>query len=222
MKQPSRTARRRGEITREDWVGAASEILIEGGISALSLRKLADALGVTTGAFYSSFQNLEDLHQAIRDEWVRRNTEPFSRAIEAAGPDGMDQYLAYVRVLVLDADFDPRFDNAIREWAHSAPETAEVLRRIEDLRIEQLHRIFRAMGFGARQALIRARITYFHQVGYNAMQIRETREERLMNIPLYAEVLTERTDLLGLPDPARVRAYLEGERGARLPPAMVP
>jgi AcrR family transcriptional regulator len=214
MRQEMKTSRRRGELGREDWIRAASEILIEGGIATLSLRKLADALGVTTGAFYSAFQNLEDLHQAIREEWVRRNTEPFGRAIEAAGPDGMAQYLAYVRVLVLDARFDPRFDNAIREWAHSAPETAEVLRRIEDLRIEQLRRVFLALGFGERQALIRARITYFHQVGYNAMQIRESLEERLMNIPLYAEVLTERIDMLDLRDAQRVRSFLEGARRA--------
>lgn len=30
------------------------------------------------------------------------------------------------------------------------------------------------------------------------MQVSEPREERLLNIPFYAEVLTNRTDLLGL------------------------
>lgn len=46
------------------------------------------------------------------------------------------------------------------------------------------------------------------------MQIRETLDERLMNIPLYAEVLTERTDLLGLRDAQGVREWLEGKRRA--------
>lgn len=54
------------------------------------------------------------------------------------------------------------------------------------------------MGFTGRAAQVRAYVTYFHQTGYNAMQVSEPREERLMNIPYYAEVLTNRTDLLDL------------------------
>jgi AcrR family transcriptional regulator len=208
MIEKTKTPRRRGELTRPDWVDAACDILIRGGIAALSLRKLAKALGVTTGAFYSLFRNQDELYAAVRKEWVRRNTEPFTRAIAAAGPDGMDQYLAYVRVLVLESEYDPRFDNAIRDWAHSCPETAKVLRDIEDFRISQLHRVFCAMGFADKPALIRARVTYFHQAGYNAMQIRETQDERLSNVPFYAEVLTERQHLLDLRGPDAVRALL--------------
>lgn len=207
----SRSRRRRGELRREDWIAAAREILIDGGIGTLSLRKLSDSLNVTTGAFYSLFQSLEALHEALREEWVRQNTDPFTRAIDAAGSDGMRQYLAYVRVLVLEAEFDPDFDNAIRDWAHSSPQTADILRGIESFRIEQLRRIFVALGFGEKSAMIRARVTYFHQVGYNAMQIRESLDERLLNIPYYAEVLTERRELLQCNSAEEVkRRLLEG------------
>lgn len=212
MTNKPKLQRRRGELSRQDWVGAARAIMIQGGMAALSLRGLSEALDVTTGAFYSSFTSLEELHDAILEDWVQCNTEPFTRAIEAAGPDGMNQYLAYVRELVLGSEFDPRFDNAIREWAHSSPKTAGILREIEQFRIDQLNRIFLAMGFTGKAALMRARVTYFHQVGYNAMQITETLEERLTNIPYYAEILTERLDLLGMEDPEAIRSTLMGER----------
>lgn len=200
--------KRRGVVQREHWLDAARRILIEGGVGNLSLRKLAESLNVTTGAFYWQFDSIEALHESLRQDWVVRNTEPFTRAIAAAGPDGMHQYLAYVRVLVLEDDFDPRYDNAIRDWAHTSPRTAEVLREIEVFRIEQLRAVFEAMGFSGKAALIRARVTYFHQVGYNAMQLTETLDERLSNIPYYAEILTDRTDLLKLNDIAEVRRYL--------------
>lgn len=215
MSSKTKPQRRRGELSREDWVEAARGILIKGGMGALSLRGLSETLGVTTGAFYSLFASQDELHDAIHQEWIRCNSEPFTRAIEAAGPDGMNQYLAYVRELVLGTEFDPRFDNAIRDWAHGSAKTAAILRDIEAFRVEQLHKVFQAMGFTGKAALMRARVTYFHQVGYNAMQISETLEERLSNIPYYAEILTENRGLLNAASPAEVSAILLGQRPIR-------
>jgi AcrR family transcriptional regulator len=195
-------------LSRQDWIVAGRQVLIDKGIAGIRLRALSESLGATTGAFYWQYRRLEDLLEDIRQDWARGNTDPFTRAIETAGPSGMRQYLAYVRTLVLGNEFNPRYDNAIRDWAHSDPRTAKVLREIEVFRINQLRAVFEAMGFSGRAALIRARVTYFHQAGYNAMQISETLEERLQNIPYYAEILTDRQDLLALETAAAVRAFL--------------
>jgi AcrR family transcriptional regulator len=184
-------------LDKASWIGAARKTLIEKGISGISLRQLAEDVGATTGAFYWQFANLEELLEAVRQDWAQRNTAPFTKAIEAAGEDGWDQYLAYVGVL-LGEDYIPEYDNAIRDWAHSSKRTAEVLKEIEAFRINQLLQVFLALGFTGKAAQVRAYVTYFHQTGYNAMQVSEPREERLLNIPYYAEVLTNRRDLLGL------------------------
>jgi len=194
-------------LAKESWVAAARKTLIEKGIAGISLRHLADELGATTGAFYWQFANLEELLEDVRQDWAQGNTAPFTRAIEAAGDDGWDQYLAYVGVLLKEEDYIPQYDNAIRDWAHSSKRTAEVLKEIEAFRIQQLHHVFLALGFTGRAALVRAYVTYFHQTGYNAMQVSEPREERLMNIPYYAEVLANRTDLLGLKTAEAVSGY---------------
>lgn len=193
-----RKSKKDRNLDKASWIAAARKTLIEKGIAGISLRQLAEELGATTGAFYWQFANLEELLEDVRQDWAQRNTAPFTRAIEAAGDDGWDQYLAYVGVLLKEDEYIPQYDNAIRDWAHSSKRTAEVLKEIEAFRIQQLHQVFLALGFTARAAQVRAYVTYFHQTGYNAMQVSEPREERLMNIPFYAEVLTNRTDLLGL------------------------
>ncbi|MCP5156053.1 MAG: TetR/AcrR family transcriptional regulator [Ectothiorhodospiraceae bacterium] len=195
-------------IARRDWVLAARSALIERGISGVRLRALAEVLGATTGAFYWQYRNLEELLNDVRQDWADTNTAPFKRAIEAAAPDGWKQYLSYVRVLVLENEFNPRYDNAIRDWAHNSEQTATVLREVELLRIEQLREVFVNMGFADEEAAIRARVTYFHQAGYNAMKITETVDQRLANIPYYAKILTDRTDLLSLTSPEEVRQCL--------------
>lgn len=195
-------------LTRQDWIAAARQVLIDKGVSGIKLRALSESLGATTGAFYWQYRNLEELFEDIRQDWAERNTAPFTRAIASAGPSGMHQYIAYVRTLVLGGEFNPRYDNAIRDWAHSDARTADVLREIEIFRIDQLRGVFAAMGFKGHAALIRARVTYFHQAGYNAMQITETLEERLLNIPYYAEILTDRADLLSLRSADEIYAML--------------
>lgn len=195
-------------ITRKDWIAAARNALIEKGISGVRLRALSETLGVTTGAFYWQYKNLEELLEDVRQDWAETNTAPFAQAIEAAAPDGWKQYLSYVRVLVLEDSFNARYDNAIRDWAHNSVKTAAILRDIELLRIHQLQAVFENMGFDPKEAAIRARVTYFHQAGYNAMKIVESREERLSNIPYYAKILTDRVDLLGLDTPEKVKACL--------------
>lgn len=189
LTKPVRIARSAG-LTRHDWVRAAKEAFISGGIAALGVRSLAASLGVTPGAFYWQFRNLEDLLDELRLDWEQSNSRPFSDAIQNAGPEGLQQYLAWVRVLIEEQAFRPEYDNAFRDWARVSPRTAEVLERTERARIEVLHQVFVALGFEGHSAEIRARVTYYHQVGYIAMRVRESAAERIRNIPFYAEVLT--------------------------------
>ena len=48
------------------------------------------------------------------------------------------------------------------------------------------------MGYHGLEALMRARITYYHQVGYYALGVRESRKTRRQLLPYYAKVLTGR------------------------------
>lgn len=201
---------RSSQLTRDDWISAARAVLVARGIGALGVRALAAEMRVTPGAFYWQFRNLEALHDALRADWADRNTTPFTRAIAAAGPEGLRQYLAWVRVLVLEDEFSPDYDNAMRDWAHHAPQTARVLAGVETFRIDQLRGVFAAMGFQGHSAEIRARVAYYHQVGYNALRVREPRAQRLRNVPYYAEILTDTRALAGLDSAEAVLRVLEG------------
>ena len=182
-------------IKMNDWVEAARKIIIKDGVTGINIRRLAKILGVTTGAFYWHYSNMEQLYESIRQDWIIRNTEPFTKAINQAGKNGWKQYMAYVRVLLKEDEYIPEYDNAIRDWAHSNKRTAEILKKTETFRIEQLRKIFLALGFKDRSAIVRANVTYLSQTGYNALRVIEPRENRLKNIPYYAEVLTGRNDL---------------------------
>lgn len=206
---PAGKSGRSGQLTRDDWVAAARRVLVERGVGALGVRALASGLAVTPGAFYWQFPSLAALHDALRADWAERNTVPFTRAIAEAGPEGLRQYLAWVRVLIAEDEFDPGYDNAIRDWAHHDTRTAAILAQVETFRIGQLRGVFEALGFSGHTAEIRARVAYYHQVGYNALRVRETQEERLRNVPFYAEILTDSAALRGLNTAEAVRMVLD-------------
>ncbi|MBH1973447.1 MAG: TetR/AcrR family transcriptional regulator [Rhodobacteraceae bacterium] len=208
MAEPNLLQDKMADAARAAWVDAARDILIAGGIAALNLRGLAASLGVTTGAFYSAFSGLEELHEALRHRWLEQNVTPMLDAMAAAGEDGFQQYLAALRLTVLEGGLDARFDNAIRDWAHSAPRTAEVLAEADTRRIAALERMFRALGDDEKRAPIRARIAYFHQVGYGTLEIHDDPDERLLNLRYYAEALTGRRDLMICETAEQVRQFI--------------
>ena len=68
-------------------------------------------------------------------------------------------------------------------------------------RIALLQQVFEANGYKGDAAFIRARVAYFHQVGYYTLGIRESRETRARLLPQYLEVLLGRR-----PTVARLKA----------------
>jgi hypothetical protein len=49
---------------------------------------------------------------------------------------------------------------------------------VDRKRIAVLERIFNDIGYTGKEAHIRARVMYYHQVGYYAMGVQESRKER--------------------------------------------
>ena len=177
-------------LTKRDWVMGARKQLIRQGISNVKIEPLAKVLNVTPGSFYWHFAGREELYDELVQDWINTNTSPLHKAVEAAGSDPRQQYLAFFGVWVLERDFDPAYDQAIRDWARNSKKVARILHRIEDDRIKLLIQIFENFGYKGLDAEMRARVTYYHQIGYYAMNVRERRAERLMLAPYYAEILT--------------------------------
>jgi AcrR family transcriptional regulator len=174
---------------REDWVEAARRALVDGGVAKVKVEPLAALLGVTTGSFYHHFRRRQDLLDAVLAHWERENTEPLFRAVSAAGDDPDSQLDALFEAWLAESDYDPAYDSAVRDWARTFGLAEAAVRRVDARRIDLLKAIFLRFGYDEERAFIRARVTYFHQVGYYAMAIVEPAAVRNRWRPLYREVL---------------------------------
>jgi AcrR family transcriptional regulator len=191
--KPSQNGKSKGRearFGREAWLGAARSALIEDGVGGLEVGKLARKLCATRGSFYWFFESRDELLDCVITDWEVSNTAKFRSLLRDSGANGKAEFQALVDMWVSESGYSPQWDAAIREWARISAPVEEVVRRVDDLRIAIIHRIFKDMGYHEPEALVRARITYFHQVGYYTLGVRESREQRMSLLPTYIRLLT--------------------------------
>jgi AcrR family transcriptional regulator len=183
-------APREGAFDREHWLAAARKMLIKSGIDQVKIERLSKQVKVTRSSFYWHFRSRADLLDALLDHWQATNTGPMLRAIEAAiaaGPTGIH---ILGRVWIEEREFSPAYDTAVRDWARKDAKVAATVRDVDDKRIAALIRLMQVYGYKGNEALVRARIMYFHQVGYYALGIHESAPDRLKLEPIYMKALT--------------------------------
>ena len=71
---PKKRVRGAARSTREDWIQAGLEILIEEGADSVKIASLATRLDCARSSFYWYFKDRKDLLSALLDHWQERNT----------------------------------------------------------------------------------------------------------------------------------------------------
>lgn len=176
-------------LSTNDWIEVAKQVLIKDGIGGVKVDRLARIAGVTRGGFYYRFKNLQGLLDALLEHWRTTNHQPVIDALTIPGTPA-DRFHSLVRLWLSERDFDPDYDTAIRAWSRVSPSVAAAVHRIDDIRIDTLKQLFLDAGYQEDEAFVRARISYFHQVGYYAMGVKESRKRREQLSGLYYRALT--------------------------------
>ena len=158
----------------------------------MKVDQIALKIKMSRGSFYHHFSSRADLLTALLDHWRATNNAPILRAIEKAIENFPEGVYDLVHTWIDEKEYQPTYDSALRDWARQDSKVAKVVREVDEQRIEALTRLMNCYGHTGEEAAIRARIMYFHQVGYYALSNQETREVRLNLIPLYLKVLTGR------------------------------
>lgn len=185
-----RRPKRKAPLGREAWLKAAKSAFIQEGIGGVEVGKLARKLRATRGGFYWFFKSRKELLNCLLTDWEESNTAVFKSVLRNSGANGPEEFKALCDIWVNESNYSPQWDAAMREWARISPRTEAIVRRVDDLRIQIIQGIFQDMGYAEPEAFVRARTTYFHQVGYYTLGVRESREQRLRLLPIYIRILT--------------------------------
>lgn len=193
----TKTNRPRG--SKELWLDAAYELLIDGGIDAVKVMPLAKRLNLTRTGFYWYFQDITELHNAIIQRWENKNTGNLVDRCNAQA-ENICAALFNLMDCWFDASlFDARLDLAIRNWARVDADLQQRLKQADTFRIQAVSNMFSRYGYSKEQSEVRGMTVIYTQIGYISMQVTEDREERLARVQHYIEIFTnirpEATDI---------------------------
>ncbi|MFZ1344041.1 TetR/AcrR family transcriptional regulator [Thiothrix eikelboomii] len=168
----------RASLERQDWIKAAYTVLTQEGVERVRVLTLAEKLGITRGSFYWHFKSRNELLQALIEVWQQKNTGELLAAC-ASSQDFTDRMLAIADCWTNENLFDPALDAAMRNWGHHDANICQLVHEEDQKRLNAFQTMFKEHGCQHTEAMIRARVFYFTQVGYYALELGEALPARL-------------------------------------------
>ncbi len=183
MKAASKARKRPAtpRLTRDDWLDAAFDAVVEGGFDNVRVLALADTLGVTRGSFYWHFADHADLVAALLARWREREIGPDRRlqSDTTADPEADLLQLLDVALAHVGADLeDMRFELAVRGLGRRDAAVAKLLVEVDQARISLFEHKFQRLTGDAKSASALAALFYLAIAGSHQALSRPTSSPR--------------------------------------------
>jgi AcrR family transcriptional regulator len=140
--------------SKQKWLETALEALSEGGIEGVKVETLSRTLGIARAGFYWHFKSRNDLLHQLLDNWVYEQTEKVTASPELQALEPT-QRLIEAAEMITKHNLG-RYDMAIRQWASTDAEVAQVVRKVNRIRLGFVRDVFRELGFKGDDLEVRA------------------------------------------------------------------
>jgi AcrR family transcriptional regulator len=156
-------------LDAEAWIAGALDMAAEGGIEAVRIEPLAQALSVTKGSFYWHFADRRALIDALLAQWRDGRIAAIRQQSAAPGSakavlrDLADRYIRRANLRGLSIEL------AIRAFARKDERAAQAVRAVDQERLTHVARLFTALGWSSDQARARAALFYGYLFGQSLL-----------------------------------------------------
>jgi len=148
------------------WLDTGIKTLIEEGIDAVRVDRLATKLDISRGSFYHHYHDRNDLLKAVLDHYIQTNHQNLVAMLPALQGTAREK-LWTLWTATANQEFRD-YDWAIRMWGMHDPQVADVLNKIDVKRMDVMIALFMEMGFTEDESWIRAALAYHGSLGDRA------------------------------------------------------
>jgi len=178
------------KVTREDWLNVARDVLVSDGVAEVKVLALGERLEVSRSSFYWYFKSRKHLLEALLDDWEKCNTDTIIAHCEKPEDTITRAVCNFFHCFLDPALFDRGLDFAVREWSRRDGNVRQQIDQADARRLKAVTAMFERHGYSAYDADIRARILYFMQLGYHALEVHEPMQERVDRLEGYLKGFT--------------------------------
>ncbi|MFY1709177.1 TetR/AcrR family transcriptional regulator [Tritonibacter scottomollicae] len=178
------------KVTRDDWLNIGLDVLIRDGEERVKVLALAEAMGVSRSSFYWYFKSRQDLLDALLTRWEETNTAGLIAQAAVPAERVTGAVLNVFRCIANPALFNTALDFAVRDWARRSDAVLARMRDGDAARVAALTEMFARYGCSDREAVTRAKVLYYMQLGYDMAEPEESHDYRLEMTPEYLKVFT--------------------------------
>ena len=179
--------KRRG-VSRQEWLAAGLEVLLDRGMHGVTVESLARSLGIAKSGFYWHFKNRQGLLQQILVYWTHEMTEVISKNPQIGVLQPRDRLIRIAETIL---QFDlTRYDLAIRQWAVHDAQAARGVRKVDRIRLKFVGQAFRELGFTGDDLEMRAMLFVCYHTWEAPMFRQLSRKRRRELIDGRVELLT--------------------------------
>lgn len=193
-KRAPATKPERVQLSPEDWIQAAVELLIHRSIDAVRVDVLAKNLNVTRGSFYWHFTDRDDLLTRLLLSWQEEQTEQVIARYRKQGVEAA----ALIHELV-ELPFHGRaamkgasVELAIRGWARRDEMARKVVDVVDAKRLAYLDECFAQLGFPAQEAKSRAFLLYCYMQSESLFRNQGSADDKIRRREFVASILLKR------------------------------
>lgn len=168
--EPKRRAptkrRKDAPLNEQDWIAAATQILVRENVRGVKLDVLCKKLGVTKGSFYWHFASRNELLLAMLSDWRKRTTLNVIRTVSKGSEDAKKRL--YSLLELTRKNRSPAFaqiEFSIRDWARRVEMPRSVVTEVDQIRFDYFKSLFMELGFDGAEAETRAYVTYCVMMG---------------------------------------------------------
>jgi AcrR family transcriptional regulator len=158
--------------TKSDWLEAGLAAVAKDGANGLRIDRLCRQLGVSKGSFHHHFAGAGDFKQSLLVAYENLVVESLDRAIDQTVAATPRAALAGLTAAITNTPgfYRPELEVAMRAWAFSDAEVRTVQKRVDQRRLESLHRIWSKILDDHAAAYTAALVPYLVGIGASLIQ----------------------------------------------------
>ena len=158
--------------TKSDWLQAGLAAVAKDGANGLRIDRLCRQLGVSKGSFHHHFAGAGDFKRSLLVAYENLVVESLDQAIDRTAGATPRAALAALTAAITNTQgfYRPELEVAMRAWAFTDAEVQAVQERVDQRRLESLHRIWSKILDDHDAAYTAALVPYLVGIGASLIQ----------------------------------------------------